>query len=244
MKLIPNKKILLASIMMLDLLAVNAQKKDMVLHYDFKKVENAIVKDCGPNGVDATLMNGAKVENEALVLGKENGYLDMTAKAGEVVSGLKDFTVVARYFIEPSLDVKGYGYFLWCFSCKEANSAKEGPYHAYRINEQRCETSIGGYTQETGIQKSTVSEKGKWITVVYRQKSGVGELFIDGELVGTEKGFPEFSEIFASAPEFNWIGRPPFNGDNYLRETKVKDFRVYGKCLSDKEMKKINNQKL
>lgn len=220
--------------------AAMAQKKNLVIHYDFKKTENNIVFDRSASHIDAQLKNGAKVENGVLNLGASDGYLDMTSKAGEAMQQLADFTISARYCIDANSQIKGYGYFLWCFSCLEANQAKEGPYHAYRINEQRVETSIGGYTQEAGIQKSKVSELGKWITVVYRQKAGNGELYIDGTFIGTEKAFPEFVNIFSSAaPSFNWIGRPPFKGDNFLRNTLVSDFRVYDIAISDKEMKKL-----
>lgn len=220
-------------------LMVQAQKKNLVLNYDFSKVSGTTVIDKSPNHVDAQLKNGATVEDGCLVLQAQDAYLDMTAKAGEVASQLSDFTIYTRYYIAPEAKIKGYGYFLWCFSVLEANRDKEGPYHAYRINEQRCETSIGGYTQETGIQKSKVSELGKWITVLFRQSNGNGELYIDGVLVGKEKGFPELKKIFVNAPQHNWIGRAPFAGDNYLKQAKVSDFRIYNKCLNDKEISKL-----
>lgn len=216
-----------------------AQKKNLVLHYDFSKSKGVTVKDNSRSHADANLMNGATVSDGCLVLSAKDAYLDMTAKAGEVMKSLRDFTVCARYFISADEKITGYGYFLWCFSTLEANKEKEGPYHAYRINEQRCETSIGGWSQETGIQKSEVSKLGKWVNVIFRQKQDKGELFIDGKLIGAEIGFPEPANIFTSAPSFNWIGRAPFNGDNYLRNTKVSDFRIYNKCISDKEMQKI-----
>ncbi len=239
MKLLWNRAILTLLVIVSANLTADAQKKNIVLHYDFKNVEGMVVKDRGPHHVDAVMKNGAEVENSTLVLGNSDGYLDMTAKAGEVVSHLADFTISARYYVDPSAEMKGYGYFLWCFSCKEANQEKEGPYHAYRINEQRCETSIGGWSQETGIQEGSLSEKGEWIRVVFRQKSGKGELYVNGKLIGTENNFPELKNIFTSAPSFNWIGRPPFNGDNYLKNTKVSDFRIYDKCINDKELKKL-----
>lgn len=213
-----------------------AQKKNLVLHYDFSNSKGTTVRDKGPYHADAKLMNGATVSGGCLVLSAQDAYLDMTKKAGEVMKKLGDFTVCTRYYIAADEQITGYGYFLWCFSALEANKEKEGPYHAYRINEQRCETSIGGWSQETGIQKSQVSELGKWITVVFRQQKGRGELFIDGKLIGTETGFPEPAKIFTSAPAYNWIGRAPFDGDNYLRHTKVSDFRIYNKRLSDKEI--------
>lgn len=233
------KKLLLLLLLLLSTLTLQAQKKNLILNYDFTQVQGNIVKDRSRTHADAILKGGATVENGILNLGTSNGYLDMTPLAGKAISDLADFTVYARYKIDASLQIKGYGYFLWCFSCLEANQAKEGPYHAYRINEQRLETSIGGYTQETGIQKSQPSIQDKWITVIYRQHNAQGELYIDGTLIGTESAFPEFHDIFTQSPQFNWIGRPPFNGDNYLSRTQVSDFRIYNTALTDKQMKKL-----
>lgn len=210
--------------------------KEILINYDFSKSEGTTVKDIGTAGADAALMNGARIEGGMLVLTEENAYLDMGEKAGKAIAELQDFTVYARYMIDSDASIRGYGYFLWCFSNLPANAATEGPYHAYRINEQRVETSIGGYTQETGIQKSEVSVLGSWVSVVFRQQSGHGELYINGELVGTEEAFPEFDKIFTEAPACNWIARPPFNGDHYLTKTKVSDFRVYSCAISDKKL--------
>ncbi len=218
---------------------VSAQKRNLVLHYDFKHTVGNTVIDLSANKVNAQLKNGATVSDGVLHLGYADGYLDLTESAGQIVKGLTDYSVVVRYKIDASVEIKGYGYFLWCFSCLSANREKEGPYQAYRINEQRCETSIGGWSQETGIQASKVSKKGKWITVVYRQNGNKGQLYIDGELIGSEETFPVLRDIFTIAPAYCWIGRPPFDGDNYLRGTDVEDFRVYNICISDKEMKRL-----
>ncbi|MDO4957504.1 MAG: DUF362 domain-containing protein [Bacteroidales bacterium] len=218
--------------------AAFAQKQNLVLHYDFNKVEGNTVKDFGPNHVDAILMDGATAANGVMDLG-EKGYLDMTAQAGKVMQQLSDFTIAAHYFIPKSVEVKGYGYFLWAFSAKEANAEKEGPYHAYRINEQRVETSLGGWSQETGIQMNKVSEQGKWISVIFRQQGTAGQLFINGELVGSETGFPLLKNIFAEASAYNWMGRAPFNGDEFLRNTQISDFRIYNAALTDIEMKDL-----
>lgn len=233
------KNLLSAILLIASSMTISAQKKNIVLHYDFKSSTGSIVHDKGPNKINATLKNGAYISNSTLMLGTNNGYLDMSPKAGELISKLTDFTICAQYKIDDAAEIKGYGYFLWCFSCLEANQEKDGPYHAYRINEQRCETSIGGWSQETGIQQGAVSQKGKWISIIFRQKSGKGELFIDGKLIGTETNFPEFNDIFKASPAFNWIGRPPFNGDNYLKNTTISDFRIYDKSISDKELKKV-----
>ena len=97
----------------------NPEEKSIVLHYDFNKVEGNIVKDLGPSHADAVLMNEASVSNSKMALGSGTGYLDMTVKAGEIMKNLDDFTVSAIYRVKPGTEVKGYGYFLWCFSEKE-----------------------------------------------------------------------------------------------------------------------------
>lgn len=203
-----------------------AQKK-VVLHYDFNKNKGVVVKDKSRNHADATLMNGARVENGCLVLDGGEAYLDMGTKAGEVMSQLDNFSIKVRYFLKDDAVIKGNGHFLWCFSVLDANKEKDGPYQAYRLNEQRCETSIGGWSQETGIQKSSVSEKGKWVTVLFTQRDGKGELYIDDVLVGTEQGFPNLSTIFNPAPRYNWMGRAPFSGDKFLEKVMIDDFCVW-----------------
>lgn len=221
-----------------------AQKESMVLHYSFKEATGTVVKDKGPHHADAKLMNGAVVKDGKLVLENEGAYLDMTEKAGKVIMGLKDFTIYTRYKVGSSVEIKGNGFFLWCFSSLPANKEKEGPYHAYRLNQQRVETSIGGWNQETGIQKNEVSAKGEWVSVIYRQKAGKGELFINGKLVGTENAFPEFANIFKAAPKCCWLGRAPFAGDRNLSKTKIADFRVYNICVSDAQVKKLHEKQI
>lgn len=207
------------------------KKSNIVLnYYNFSLVD------------ESQLKNGAVAKDGYLCLNTDSAYFDMTEEAGKLMAELTDFSIFARYMIDDSVKIEGYGYFLWCFSCLEANAEKEGPYHAYRINEQRCETSIGGWSQETGIQKSEASELGRWITVVFRQKEGHGELYIDGELIGAEDGFPNPKDIFTEAPAFNWLGRAPFNGDKYLTHTTISDFYVYGECISDEELYRLTGK--
>lgn len=216
-----------------------AQKESIVLHYKFKEAVGNKVKDFGPHHADAVLKNGASVKNGKLVLESKDAYLDMTPKAGEIVSKLKNFTVFVRYKVAEEAKIAGNGHFLWCFSSLPANKEKEGPYQAYRINQQRCETSIGGWSQETAVMQGSVSEKGKWVNVIFRQSGNKGELFINGKLIATQQGFPILKNIFTSAPKYNWIGRAPFDGDKYLTLTKISDFRIYNICMSNDSMKKL-----
>ena len=221
------------------LMATNAMAQDenLVLHYTFDNVNGTSVSDASASGVTAKLVNQAKVEKmgkyNVLNLGTANGYLDMTSAAGAVVKGLSDFTVSVCYLVDDKASLSGNGHFLWCFSTMAANTQTAGVFTAYRLNAQRFATSPKGWGSEVGIEKGSEATKGVWQNVVYTQSGTTGKLYIDGTLIGTKTGMPVLSNIFTSAPAYNWIGRPPFSGDSYLKSTMVADFRVYNTAVSD-----------
>ena len=210
--------------------------ENLQLHFDFSNVSGTNVKD-NISGVTASLKGAAKViemgQYHVLDLGNATGYLDMTSNAGAIVKKLEDFTVSVCYKVDAEASLSGAGYFLWCFSQSSANTADSSPYTAYRLNAQRMATSTGGYNHETGMEMGSASAKGRWMHVLYRQKGQRGELFIDGQYVQTNTQMPVLGSTFTAAPSYNWIGRPPFSGDNYLKQTQVADFRLYNVCVSD-----------
>ncbi len=224
---------------LLTVASVNAQE-NVVLRYTFDNVNGTSVPDASASGVTAKLMNSAKVEAmgkyNVLNLGASSGYLDMTSAAGAVVKELTDHTISAYYRVDAGASLSGNGYFLWAFSLSSANTANASAYSAYRLNAQRFATSTGGYNNEAGIEKGGAASKSVWQNVVYRQTGKKGELFIDGELVGTNNSIPTYQSVFSSAPSYNWIGRAPFSGDSYLSKTLVADFCVFNTALSDEEI--------
>jgi len=205
-----------------------------VLSYDFSSPQVASLMH---NGASAQKLGKLTV----LDLGTSDGYLDMGAEAGRVLAGLDDFTVSAYCRYDGDPDFPRFGYFLWTFSTEPECGPRTGRYFAYRLNEQRVETSIGGYTQESIIMKGTKSEAGVWKHILYVQQGSLGSLYIDGELIGTNDSMPLMKENFAEPPTCNWIGRPAFRGDNYLKGAKVYGFSIYDVALSEKEINKLSD---
>ena len=220
----------------------NLPSENLKMHFDFSNVSGTSVKD-DVSGVTASLKGVAKVMEmgryHVLELGNATGYMDMTRDAGAIVKELLDFTVSVCYRVDASASLSGQGFFLWCFSQSAANTADASPYTAYRLNAQRMATSTGGYNHETGMEIGSASPKGRWVHVLYRQKGQRGELFIDGKRVQTNTQMPVLSTTFTAVPSYNWIGRPPFSGDNYLKQTQVADFRIYDACVSDDAVSKL-----
>lgn len=204
------------------------------MKFDFSNTNDKNVVD-DISGITATLKGSAKVEAmgmyNVLNLGTSNGYLDLTESAGEKVAALGNFSISCYYFIPESSTITGAGNFLWSFSTSTACGKTAGIYHAYRVNVQRVATSTGGYSNEVGFQVGSASENGKWIHVCYTQSSKTGKLYIDGKLVGSSTTMPILKSTYTSAPQYCWVGRPPFSGDTYLAGAKVYDFCVYNKSL-------------
>lgn len=185
------------------------------------------------------LRRDARIEGDILHLGTKNGYYNLTAETGNLVSQLRDFTVSIRYKVSSENALDGYGHFLFAFSTLAENSAHEGPYMAMRLNEQRFETSTGGYEHEEIIMQGGKPKRDVWHHAIYRQQGYKGEFFIDGKLIGRNEKMPILAEIFKDAPANCWIGRAPFRGDKYLTQTDVADFRIYTYAISDKDMRRL-----
>jgi len=178
-------------------------------------------------------------EKKILHLGKNNGFYDLTAETGDLISQLRDFSISVWFKVSSENPLDGYGHFLFAFSTLAENSADKGPYMAMRLNEQRFETSTGGYEHEEIIMQGSKPKRDVWVHALYRQQGHKGELFLDGKLIGRNDKMPILSEIFRDAPANCWIGRAPFRGDKFLTQTDVADFRIFTYAISDKEMRQL-----
>ncbi len=220
-----------------------AQDNGLKLHFDFNTATENTVTDVA-GGIQAKLMNQAKVtkmgQYGVLDLGNGTGYVDMTASAGQIVSQFEDFTVSAYYRIDETASLSGAGHFLWSFSQSEANTQYASPYMAYRLNAQRMAISTGGWSGETAVSIGSESQKGSWIHVLYRQTGQTGELFLNGVRKLQSNTMPVLKNAFTASPAYNWIGRAPFSGDSYLKQTLVTDFRLYDHAVSDDEVAQLS----
>lgn len=214
--------------------------KNLVVHYVFDATDGDVVTDMTGNGHNATLKQGAVVKKiggyGVMDLGPDNGFLDMGTGIGETLTTLGDYSIATYLRVDTAAIVNAYGNFVWAFSTLEFCGATTGEYIAYRINQQRQEQSDGGYQNElVGIMPDKPAEKGVWHHVAYSQGGTTGTLYIDGEAVATGEA-PLQPKDMTEAPKFNWLGRPHFRGDVYLK-AMYHDFRIYDKALSREEIK-------
>lgn len=236
-------KLLTMALLLFGTMAASAQSNEhLVLNFDFENTEGRNVYD-SKSGVTAKLMNKATIDEmgsgHVLNLGNGTSYLDMTRLTGKIVKTLEDFTVSVYYRVDEDANISGSGNFLWCFSQASANTATSSAYTGYRLNAQRMATSKAGWDAEVGMEMGSSSAQGRWVHVLYRQTGTKGELFIDGKCVKTNTEMPVLKNIYTAVPPYNWIGRPPFSGDAYLKQTLVDNFQIYNTAISDAEVAKL-----
>ena len=228
--------------LLLALAACLSAQDNLKMHLDFENVSGRNITD-PVSGVTVQASGVASVvqigKYHALDLGNNRGYLIMGKSTGEIVQSLNDYTVAACYRVASDASLSGNGFFLWTFSTTATGTATEGQYTAYRLNAQRVATSTGGYNNESGMQVGSTSPKGRWVSVVYRQSGTTGELFVDGKLVGENASMPILSKVFTQTPTCCYVGRSPFADDNFLRNTLVADFRIYGEAVGDAEVQSL-----
>lgn len=215
----------------LDLQRIEIPQQGLIADYDFSDVHDGIVPDhCG--NFPATIRGCAHVEQmgdyPVLALGDNDGYLDLGAEIGKKLQQAKDFTIEVTYMVSDSASLKGQGYFLWAFSTLEENTKEEGQYHAYKLNAQRGENTFHGWNHETILHINKPSEQGRWMTVRYRQQGAQGVLTLNGEVVATNDKMFTMQETFPDqAPTYNWMGRAPFHGDNFLKGTYLRKVSIF-----------------
>jgi hypothetical protein len=223
-------------------------QQGLQLHYDFEADSGnpTFVEDKSGNGYHGTLKNEAALSTTGdigiLNLGSQDGYLDMGTDVGAMVATLEDFTVAVNIFIDPTTNITGNGNFVWAFSTRESCNQTRGRYIAYRVNQQRYAQSSGGWGNEVvGIQIGGAARKGEWENVIYVQSGNTGSIYINGELRTSGNASLQPKDMGQST-DYNWLGRPHFSGDVYLKNTSLSDFRIYNRALNQSEINQLTAQ--
>jgi len=208
------------------------------IQYKFDNVTGNTVTNTAPGatGYNGTIYNNASViqmgNYNVLSLGNGTGYLDMGQSAGYIFPTIDNYTVSVYYRIDKNASLIGDGYFLWSFSTSNACGWNVGAYAAYRLNAQSLMLTPSGYTSESNITLGIAADKDGWHNLVYRQTGKTGTLYIDGNQVGDPNdALPLPTDIFPIPPAYNWIGKSPFTGDNYLKNTLIYDFELYNQAV-------------
>lgn len=218
----------------------------MKLHYNFSDVDGDVVKDMSGSGFDGTLKNNAKViamgKYNVLYTADDNGYLDMGAGVGNVVATMNDYTVSVYYRVDEDASLSGAGHFLWTFSGNELNSETNGEFMSYRLNAQLYQASASGWGNDRKVicqidgADAGEAKKGVWEHILYRQTGSVGEIWLNGVKMASLDTMYLRNEVISKPTQYNWLAKPAFSNDSYLKKTLIYDFRLYNQSLDNQKI--------
>jgi uncharacterized repeat protein (TIGR02543 family) len=215
------------------------------LHYEFNETSGATAANSAAGytaSYTGALLGGASLGSTGttgwFTTGSGNGYLDMGASADEIITGQESFTIASYVFVENAAALSGNGWFLWCMANTEAAGQSSGIYLFFRAVAMRQCFSLSGWGNEANVSLGGNLSKGSWQHVMYRQIGSQGAIYINGKAAATTTvsiGTSDLGDL-----SYNWIGRPCFSGDSYMRNTRYADFRIYSGAISDSQLTALN----
>lgn len=226
-------------------LSSHAQTENLKLHYTFNKQadENTVLDETG-NGYKAILKNGAGITQigniGVLDLGNTNGYADLGSQAGELIGSLQDFTITSLIYVDHATDLSGNGNFIWNFGNSDNLASEANGCLFLSAKSTRYAISKTHWQNEQSVDYGKPIPKGEWEQIAYTQNGTRGTLFINGEKV--KSGNITITPAELGSTTHNYIGKSSYNGDAYLKDTKLADFRIYDKALSEQELQKLTQQ--
>lgn len=230
---------------------------DLLVRFDFANTIGNVVTDLGEKKIQGILMNDAKVREigtdasgkfMVLDLYDSIGYFDMGMEVGKILAGVTDYTMSANFRIDEAYTaLSSNGNFLWNFS--NTNNVNANPNAGYifaSLKNTEISSSTGNWSWANGnraVNTGSLAPVGGWHNITYTQSGTTGNLYIDGMVVATADTMINNPSIVLSkdgknGSPYNWLAKSCYeaNGDVYLRQTLIHDFRIYNKALSDIEI--------
>ena len=169
-----------------------------------------------------------------LDLGEENGYLDFGKDFGRIVAQLDDYTLCTNLFIPSTARLGQAGNFVFTFANSTDMSKDANGCVFLGANQTRYAITPTHYSREQAVQTGSPLPTGMWQHVAYRQREGVGTLFIDGLPVCSDSVLMTPSALGATS--FNFLGRSCYSGDVYLQGAQYHDFRIFSGAATDEQL--------
>lgn len=234
-----------SAVILILLLSLQVTGQTLKLHYNFQSVNQAITDQTG-NGYNATLKNGASIRTlngiSFLETGNNNGYLDLGAGSGNLIGTLSNFTIATYVYIDQELNLSNNGNFVWTFSNAENILTNPAGCMFFSAKSSRYAISQTNYSAEKQLNIASPTAKDSWQHIVYRQNGSTGEIYINGVL--QKSGTVNLLPSALGNTAFNYLARACYAGDQYLKNSKYSDFRIYNGALTSAQITQLAANKL
>ncbi|MDR1128658.1 MAG: alginate lyase family protein [Treponema sp.] len=189
---------------------------------------------------NATLENGAAIvvlpgSHRVVDVGGNNGYVDLGTQFGALIKTLNAFTVETYLYLPLQQSLEGNGHFVWTFSTSNSATQTQGRYMVLRASDLIFSMSQAGWGSGAGTTSKGSIEKGVWKHLVLTRDSAKEvTLYVDGVL--QDAYTLEIDHTVWNNINYNYLARPVFSGDNYLKNARYYRLNLYDKAFSAAEV--------
>ena len=204
----------------------NTTPSDLLVHLRFDETSGATSADASGNGWNATLVNTPTwtpgIFGDALHFASASTQY-ATLGTG-VVSTVNDFTIsvwvnMTSFATWARAYDFGSGTSNYMFLAPQGSAAGK-PRFAIRSNG----------SAEQDIDSSVAITTGTWTQITVTQSGGVGKMYINGVLVGTNSAMT-LTPASLGSTNLNYLGRSQFSSDPYLNGS-IDDLRINGHAFT------------
>lgn len=217
------------------ILHTSAQDVVKLAGFDFESLQDETGKYTG------ILHSGAKLiqygEESVLSLGENSGYFDFSARFGNVIAQLDNFSFSTNVFIPTSTNIGGAGNFVWTFANSTNMSSTANGNLFFNAGSMRYAISKTHWKNEKNISADQSFLKGRWVNITYTQSNGAGIIYLNGDVITQGSISVEPKELGVTS--YNFLGRSCYRGDSYLKAALYDNFEVYKGALQILEIKTL-----
>ena len=214
------------------------------LHYTFEQATGTTVPDVTGNGYDGTLYGatvGLSNGKNSLILGTSGtAYMDMGTNTGNLISSLTDFSMSCYIWVNTTnTNLNANGNMIATFSNSLDSYNQQVGYMFLQAKRSRYSITLARYEAEQAVQVGTDVAKGKWVQFTYTQSGSTGKFYQNGVLMNTNAAVT-LTPSSLGATLYNIIAKPSYNGDTYLQDAQISDFRMYNRAITPDEVMMLN----
>ncbi|GAA2720208.1 immunoglobulin-like domain-containing protein [Cellulomonas aerilata] len=206
----------------------------LVAHYALTGTgTGTAVPDASGNGKDATLMGGATLSPDGLVLDGVDDYVDLP---DNLMAGLDSISVALDVRIDPT---QAGAYFIYGLGNTDTATGFGDGYLFAEGDPLRVSIATANWVTEQTTEPGRNLQRAVWKHLTYTLADGTGILYEDGvEVARNEDITITPGDIGDGVTTENFIGRSLYPADPFFKGA-VQDFRIYDRALTPDEVAEL-----
>lgn len=201
----------------------------VILSYDFKDIDNEIIRDKSGNGNDAVAHNGLTIGEDGAIFDGKDDYVEMVQGT---LNGHDEITITAT--IKPDGAQKHVALYTFGNGVEDGymflNPSRPG------TNYLRFATTKTNAEGEVEIASIPGVRHNEWATVTVVIKGAKAEMYLNGELVMDGDMGMTVSDL--GETKFNYIAKSLYTADPYFKGI-VSEFTIYEYAMTSDEIAKL-----